>query len=208
MRIAPGADRAEQGGNAEAPAPTEEAHGRAGQHRRPGAIGRRMCIGERVDACRLPGQQAAAQQQRGGGQQQGNAEGKSDGLVGGAQATGYQLRDQQQGDGRRRQAAGPKATDDAPIDSAAPGMDQRAARLGQRRVKQVGADCRRRGDAEQQHQQRRHQRAAADAGNPDDGADREAGEDLSKIHDASVVLLRRIVASCYRSIKYFIVTSI
>jgi hypothetical protein len=54
--------------------------------------------------------------------------------------------------------------------------------LVMRRVEQVGADRGGRVDAEDQHQQRRHQRAAADAGQADDGADRKAGKGVEVVH--------------------------
>ena len=54
-------------------------------------------------------------------------------------------------------------------------------RLGHRRIEEVGADRGRRMEAEQQHQQRSHQRAAADAGQADEHADQEAGERIERI---------------------------
>jgi hypothetical protein len=113
----------------------------------------------------------------------------------------------QHGD-RGREAAGGEAAHDAPVDLAAARMDDGAAGLGDGCVQQVGADRRGRRDAEQQHQQGRHQGAAADAGDADDGADRETREDLCEIHDALRNLLQRIVTIRHKPEKYFIVTSI
>jgi len=61
-------------------------------------------------------------------------------------------------------------------------MHEGAAGLGDCRVKQVGADGRCRVNAEDEHQQRRHQRAAADAGEPDDGADDKARQGEHPVH--------------------------
>ena len=63
-------------------------------------------------------------------------------------------------------------------------MHHGAAGLGDRRIEQIGTDRRWRVYAEQQDQQRRHQRAAADAGEADDGANRKAGECVEPVHDA------------------------
>ena len=54
-----------------------------------------------------------------------------------------------------------------------------ADRLGDRRVGEVGADRHHRLDAEHEDQQRRHQRAAAHAGDADEEPDAEAEEDRS-----------------------------
>ena len=61
-------------------------------------------------------------------------------------------------------------------------MHPAAEALGDRREQQVGADRRLRRDPEQQHQQRRHQRATADAGEADQDADQKAGEGVEQIH--------------------------
>ena len=82
---------------------------------------------------------------------------------------------------RRRQAARGQAADDAPFDGAGVAMHQRAAGLGRGGVEQVGADRRRGMDAEQQDEQRRHQRAAADAGHADQRADDEARKRIERI---------------------------
>jgi hypothetical protein len=74
-------------------------------------------------------------------------------------------------------------------------MHDGAAGLGDRRVEQVGADRRRRVDAEQQHQQRRHQRAAADAGEPDDGADDKTRQGVHPVHGAPQQKRARMVAA-------------
>ena len=86
------------------------------------------------------------------------------------------------GQQRPRNAARGEPPDDAPLDVALTRMDHRATRLGDRRVKQIGAHRRRRGHAEQQHQQRRHQRAATHARHADDGAHGEAGNRVDQVH--------------------------
>ena len=60
-------------------------------------------------------------------------------------------------------------------------MHQAAAGLGGRGIEQVGADRGRRVNAEQQDQQRRHQRAAADAGHADQEADAETRSNVERI---------------------------
>jgi hypothetical protein len=88
------------------------------------------------------------------------------------------------GQQRCRDAAGCQKTGDAPVDVSLAGMHDGAAGLGDRRVEQVGADRRRRVDAEQQHQQRRHQRAAANPGEADDGADDKTRQGVHPVHGA------------------------
>jgi hypothetical protein len=86
-------------------------------------------------------------------------------------------------------AAGRQAPGDAPVDRAVQPMHGGAADLGEAGIEQVGADCGGRVDAEQQHQQRRHQRAAADAGETNQCADRQTRqgieriEAMKKVHD-------------------------
>ena len=73
---------------------------------------------------------------------------------------------------RRRHAADGQETDQSPIDRPGGGMNEGPDRLGRRRVKQIGADGGRGMNAEQQDEERRHQRAAADSGHADQEADR------------------------------------
>ena len=87
-------------------------------------------------------------------------------------------------EGCGRQAAGRQAAKHLPVDAAVVLMDRAADHLGQGGEPEVGADRRGRRDAEQQHQDRRHQRAAADAGHADDRADAEAGERVQAVHRA------------------------
>ena len=60
-----------------------------------------------------------------------------------------------------------------------------AERLGDRAVGEVGADRDDRLHAGEEDQQRRHQRAAADAGQPDEDADAEAEDDDQRVHQLS-----------------------
>jgi len=78
-----------------------------------------------------------------------------------------------QGEDRGGDAAGGAAEDDAPVDGLVEAVDGRARRLGGGGVEPVGADGRGRVDAEQQDQQRRHQRAATNAREADDKPDDE-----------------------------------
>ena len=56
-------------------------------------------------------------------------------------------------------------------------MNERAAGLGNCGIEEVGADRGDRVDSEYQHQQRGHQRAAADAGHANQSADNKARQD-------------------------------
>ncbi len=87
----------------------------------------------------------------------------------------------QQGDHRRRRAARGQARYDAPIDRTADPMHRRADSLGGGGVEQVGADRRAGMDPEQQHQQRGHQRTAADARQPHQHADKETGQRIEGV---------------------------
>ncbi len=73
----------------------------------------------------------------------------------------FELPQHQQGDDARGNAAAGETQHRRPVNALRPAMHQAAAGLGRRRVKQVGADSGRWMGAEQQDQQRRHQRAAA-----------------------------------------------
>jgi hypothetical protein len=77
---------------------------------------------------------------------------------------------------RSGHASAGKAADDPPVDRLALTVDGRSDSLRDRSIKQIRADRGRRVEAEQQHEQRSHQRAAADAGQPHEHADEETGE--------------------------------
>ena len=79
---------------------------------------------------------------------------------------------------RCRNAAASQAGRDLPVDVAPAVVCNRAASFGQGGVEQIGADRRGRVYAKQQDQQRGHQRAAADAGQADDGTDGKAGKSV------------------------------
>ncbi|KAH0431888.1 hypothetical protein KCU90_g5616, partial [Aureobasidium melanogenum] len=83
---------------------------------------------------------------------------------------------QDQGEGGGRYAAGRETQCDLPVDGAFQAVYQRARRLGGGRVQQVGADRGSRMHVEQQNQDRRHQRAAADTRQADQEADEQAGD--------------------------------
>jgi hypothetical protein len=67
---------------------------------------------------------------------------------------------------RARHAAGRKPSNHHPFDPAGQPMNQAAASFGSRRIKQIGAHRGRWRDAEQQNEQRRHQRAAPHSCHP------------------------------------------
>ena len=74
-----------------------------------------------------------------------------------------------------------EAANDPPVDGLALVVDDGADALGHRCVEQICADGGRRVEAEQQDQQRRHQRAAADPGEADERPDEDAGERIERV---------------------------
>ena len=96
-------------------------------------------------------------------------------------------RDRDAGD-RRRPRAGEQPEREMAVHRAEPAMPHRAERLEDRAVEDVGADGVRRLEAEDDDQDRRHQRAAADAGEADDQAEAEAGEGELPGHDKQTAL--------------------
>ena len=68
-----------------------------------------------------------------------------------------------------------------PVDGAVETMNQRAVALGDRGVEKVGADGRRRRDPEYEDEDRRHQRAAANAREADERADDETGNGIQRV---------------------------
>jgi len=81
----------------------------------------------------------------------------------------------------RRQAAHREPADDLPIDRTVAVVHAGACGLRDRGHEQVGADGGLRHDAEHHHEDGRHQRAAADAGDADDDADQQAGDAMGNI---------------------------
>ena len=77
---------------------------------------------------------------------------------------------------RRRHRADHHPADEAQVDRAGTQVHERADRAHHDRGDEVARDRGRRRDAEQQDQHRRHQRAAAGAGHPDEQADDRAAE--------------------------------
>jgi hypothetical protein len=69
----------------------------------------------------------------------------------------------------------------APGHQALAGQAHSPAHLGERGTQQIGADRQVGFHAKEKDQDRRHQRSAADAGQADDDAHKEAGKDESKI---------------------------
>ena len=62
-------------------------------------------------------------------------------------------------------------------------MDGGTSRFRRRGEKQIGSHRRERMDAEEQYQQRRHQRAATHPGQTDESADNKTGEWIEPVHD-------------------------
>jgi hypothetical protein len=86
----------------------------------------------------------------------------------------------ERGDGGRDAAAGQPA-DDPPLDRRPPAVDSRTGDLGDGGEQEIGADRGLRADAEQQHEKRRHQRAAADPGEADEHPDEQPGDGVQRV---------------------------
>ena len=97
--------------------------------------------------------------------------------VGGVQAV-----EQPDADQRAGHAADRQPLRHAEVDRALAQVPPAAERLRDRAVGEVGADRDDRRDAGEQHEQRRHERAAADAGQADEDADAEAEGDDHRVH--------------------------
>ena len=92
------------------------------------------------------------------------------------------MREQEQRQERGRHAPIGQAPRDPPVDRAVIGVHRAPADLGDASVEQVRADGGRRMDSEDQHQKRRHQGAAAYAGEPDQQPDHEPGNGKDRIY--------------------------
>src|SRR5262249_1679587 len=84
-------------------------------------------------------------------------------------------------EGNVRQGKGKPARQGMPVNAGGPGMHEAATGLGGRGIEQVGSDGRRRVNAKDENQERRHQRAAADARHPDKHADAESRSNIKRI---------------------------
>jgi hypothetical protein len=87
-----------------------------------------------------------------------------------------------QGHDRRGHAAGREPSGYPPVDGAVETMDERAATLRDGGVEEIGPDRGRGHDPEDEHQQRRHQRAAPDAREADEAADDETRDRIERIN--------------------------
>ena len=99
-----------------------------------------------------------------------------------AAAGQVEMRNHQQGQRGGRDAAAGEAHDDRPFHGVVGAVHGGADRFGNGGIEQIGADRGGRMDAEEQYQDRRHQRSAADAGLPDQQADEEAGHDIERMN--------------------------
>ena len=136
-----------------------------------------ICVAQRIALEFLPEDDGA------GGEQQRDAERYRNDVRDGGALLG-QVGQGPDGQNRGRDAAGGEEPGDAPVDVAFLGVDDGAAGLGDRCVEQVGTHRGGRMDAEEQHEQRRHQGAAADARKADDAADDKTRQCVERIHDA------------------------
>ena len=84
------------------------------------------------------------------------------------------MRKQQQRQERRGHAPISETPRDAPIDRAVIGVHSTSGDLGETRIQEVGPNGGRRMDPKDQHEQRRHERAAAYPGDADQKPDSQA----------------------------------
>ena len=122
----------------------------------------------------------AAEHQHECGHEQRDAEYQRDQAARGV-AVEIEVRQHRQRDQRGRDAAARQPPDHAPVDAARVAVHQAAAGLGGGGIEQVGADGRRRMNAKHQDQDRRHQRAAADAGHAHEQANGEPRKGIKRI---------------------------
>ena len=127
-----------------------------------------------------PAQDPRPEEDREAGQQQRAAEQQAE-QHRTSRARHSEMGHEEQGDDRRRDAARGEAADDLPVDRLAPVVNDCADGLGDRRIEQVGADRGRGMEAEQQHEERSHQRAAADPGQADQYPDQQPGQRIKRI---------------------------
>ena len=148
------------------------------QHGGENADGRLACA---VHEAREAGEQRLAKDKRNRGHDQRDSERRADNSP--ARLGGRaEMREQEERQQRRRHASIGEAPGDPPIDRAMIGMHRPAADLGDARIEQVGADGGRRMDSEHQHQQRRHERAAAHPGDANQQSDRQPGNGEGRIY--------------------------
>ena len=108
--------------------------------------------------------------------------------------------EQQQRQERHWDAAVGEPPSNAPVDCAIVRVHCPAANLGEAGIQKVGANRRRRMDAERKHEKRGHQRAAADTGEAHEQPDKQArqGEDrvdvMEKRHTRGSQPARRRIA--------------
>ena len=142
--------------------------------------GRSRLVGDMLQPLAIALHDRLAEDQRGGGEQERKAQHQIDdgALRGGIEV---ELPHHQQRHHARGQAAAGEPDHGRPVNAAPQAMHQAAAGLGGRGIEQVGADRRGRVNAEQQDEQRRHQRATADTGHSDKQADAESGRDVKRI---------------------------
>ena len=134
-----------------------------------------------VHEAREAGEQRLAKDKRNRGHDQRDSERRADDAP--ARLGGRaEMREQEERQQRRRHASIGEAPGDPPIDRAVIGMHRPAADLGDARIEQIGADGGRRMDSEDQHKQRRHQRAAAHPGDANQQSDGQPGNGEGRIY--------------------------
>jgi len=128
--------------------------------------------------------------QPGGGHQQRDPEGDLDHVLHRGSAPERARQEHADEGGRHRADAEPP--DERRVHRAPAQVDDGADRLHHRAGDQVAGDGGERVDAEEQHEDGRHQGAAAHAGEPDDDADAESGERQEEVEVHQATLAYRI----------------
>ena len=118
--------------------------------------------------------------QRSGGDEQGDRQHRRDHLPH-HRAINADMAERQNRDNGHRHAACRQTPHDTPIDTAVETMHRAAGGFRHRGIKKIGADGRRRVNAEQQNKQRRHQRTAANAGQSDQHTDAKPGRGIERL---------------------------
>jgi hypothetical protein len=159
-----------------APAPQHAQH-RPRQQGQP--VG--SACGKLADTGRIECQKLPAVDEQPGGYEECNAQHRGD-QVAPCGSIDIEAGQHEEREGCARHAAARKSSDHGPVDRASQSVDQAAAGLGRRCIEQIGAHRGRRMDPEQQDEQRRHERPAADPRHPHQQATDKPADRVQRIY--------------------------
>ena len=162
-----------------APAPTEEIVTSTPRMAPTMTVAAAVPRSSRTGRAAIEAHDAAAKHQDGGGQQQDAAEDNGDQAAGGFAL--IENGEEAKRDDGRRHAAHCQAPHYTPLDAARQSVDDAAGGLADGRGQQIGPDRSSRMNAEEENQQRRHQRAAADASHANQHTDRKTRKCVERI---------------------------